>query len=301
MEDPRQERLLVTREERLSALKAIDPESLGVGRRRWATVVDLLTQIEVRTCRDGCFCYVGTLAAAMAAGAGVHRATMERAAKVARELLLLSSLGRTSPRGDKLSSEWRIHWDRIRVLARQAGWKPPPDVAAEKTATTPSQTATRYPQTATFPNRNNSSTVSLVEDESTVESTRETVEENLSRRLAGSQPPPAAWGNLAEIEDKVWLLRRKLGPTRSPQRDWQNAVKWVRLSQTVYSEAWLWGPAAAAATKNKPWAWLQSTLAERAAKQGRNFWRDLAQLTIPAELVKPNLQRLQQELAEVNR
>lgn len=284
-EDRRQTLLLLSRKQRLDAVQAIDPDQLGIGRRTWANIVDLLTQIEVCTSPDGCFAYAETLAARMRVGAGVSRATLFRASKQARELGLLESFGRVNRQGTQ-SNEWRVNWHRVSVLAQAAGWEPLPEPAPPPDRR---KTETGVAQTETGGSHSETPLIGIVSRQFRPSKTSRpgspaATDESTSCTSSGDT---AAW-DTAAVLDEVWHLREKLGKFRS-ERDWSLAVKAVRLSQTCYSSTWLWGAVEVARGKRRPWAYLHTTLADQAEQLGRRFDRDLARLTnIPAELARPD-------------
>ncbi|QDV74278.1 hypothetical protein [Botrimarina mediterranea] len=107
------------RSQRFALLDAIDPASLepSLGRRRWAPVVELLKQIEFCSGRGECRAYTQTLAGRMRDGAGVSVDTVQRAAKLAKQLGLLVVEARVGRQGRE-SNAWRVQWDRVAALAK---------------------------------------------------------------------------------------------------------------------------------------------------------------------------------------
>lgn len=151
---PRQTRLPLSREDRFALLRAIDPASLAVdekpvGRRTWANVVDLVMQVEFCTARDGCFAYAETLAARMAGGVGVSRATFFRARSVAVAVGVVEAEHRHGRSGQQ-SNAWRVRWDRVQALSKSQLrlTETHPSQARGKTETAPSQIDTAPSQLA---------------------------------------------------------------------------------------------------------------------------------------------------------
>lgn len=108
-------RLPLSRDERLAALRRIDPDRVEIGRRQWRTVVDLLTQVELCSLRDGCHAYVETLAARMAGGVGVSRSSVDRARRTAEAAGLLTVTRRHDGHRQQ-SSVWAVQWSRVAIL-----------------------------------------------------------------------------------------------------------------------------------------------------------------------------------------
>lgn len=115
----RQKGLTLSREQRFTALEAIDPSQLSpsVGCRSWSNVVSLLKQIEWRSGNGPCRAYVATFAASMNDRGGVSEDTVRRASKLAQKLGLLRVMAHVGRRGRE-SNEWRIDWDRVGALSR---------------------------------------------------------------------------------------------------------------------------------------------------------------------------------------
>lgn len=121
-----QKRILLTRTQRLAALRAIEPRRLrrpdGSGRpvsvAQWRHVAEVLRQVELTTTADGCsYSYAATLAARMHNGAGVSRATFFRARGLAESLGLLVAVQRWGETvGQQQTNQWRVDWTRVAAL-----------------------------------------------------------------------------------------------------------------------------------------------------------------------------------------
>ncbi len=268
--DPKQTHLPLSRDERLSALRAIRAEDLQVGRRSWSNVVDLLEQIEFCTMRDGCFAYAETLAARMNGKRGVSRPTFFRTSKLAKELGLLSAMQRTSSRGASQSNEWRVNWAKVMSLAH--GTETPPC----QTETPPSQTDTPPCQTETPLIRINP-VVNPVFNPS--RSSRSTVEDDQKENWSEADQ--------AATRDVANRIVRALAPPRS-DADRSLVAKVAWLAGRVYSEHWLWD-AVEACRRTRPANWYAywfTCLAEGAAREGKQLERELARVRVPREFLQ---------------
>ncbi|WP_145112581.1 hypothetical protein [Botrimarina mediterranea] len=99
-------------------LEAIDPQSLDtpIGRRAWATVVNLLKAIAIFSKDGPCEAYVSTIAQWMSERVGVDRSTVHRASKLAQELGLLIIEPQYS-HGGRTANRWIVCWDVVEELA----------------------------------------------------------------------------------------------------------------------------------------------------------------------------------------
>ncbi|QDV75377.1 hypothetical protein [Botrimarina mediterranea] len=107
---------------RFKLLEAIDPQSLDtpIGRRAWATVVNLLKAIAIFSKDGPCEAYVSTIAQWMSERVGVDRSTVHRASKLAQELGLLIIEPRYS-HGGRTANRWIVCWDVVEELAEASG------------------------------------------------------------------------------------------------------------------------------------------------------------------------------------
>lgn len=279
--------LLLSREQKFAALAAIPPERVGVSRTRWAQVVDLLTQIELRTGQGVCHCYVETLAAVMNRGVGVSLPTFHRVRRVAEDLELLVRKLRHSGHHQQ-SNEWRIRWDRVSLLAGDAPAEAPQlappksDTLVRKSDTLGCQSDTPRCQSDTLYKRN-SSTVVQPYPRSTVDGDRV---DSHSRR----------GGSLALTEDQRRLARvawRRVAVTHGIRpggpRDLSLVVKAAALAaHGPLCEAWLMDAIDGLAHRSgaPPWRWLHATLRNNAAERYRvDFDAELRRVRLPAELI----------------
>lgn len=97
------------------ALEGVDPLSVGLTRRTWARVVELIKHVEYTTKEHLCRASVELLAAKMGEGCGVSRATLLRASAVAQNLGLLNVQRRSNRRGRE-TNLWQVQWDRVEAL-----------------------------------------------------------------------------------------------------------------------------------------------------------------------------------------
>lgn len=110
----------LTREARLKLLSAVEPVVAGLSRRTWLHVAELLTQIELRSSGEGCYCYCETLWTVMYGGRGVPRSTFFRVRGAAGRLHLLIGDERHNRQG-RTSNVWRVDWQAVAALAARSG------------------------------------------------------------------------------------------------------------------------------------------------------------------------------------
>lgn len=291
----KQTALLLSRDDKLAALAAIPPDRVGLSRLRWAQVVDLLTQIELRTGRGVCHCYAETLRAVMNRGVGVPETTFHRIRRAAERAGLLAKTMRHDGRRQQ-SNEWRIQWDRVSGLAagvevNEITSKPAQLAApkggtlAEKSGTPGRQSGARGRQSDTLYQRISSAVVQ--HEWSTVDDA-----DQKKRSAAAIAFGSAAWWTPERIEEARRLARqvvRKIGrPCRDP-RDRELVIKAAALALGPLCEAWLADAVAGviACRPAKPWAYLQTCLAEGAELRGVNLWGLLRRVTVPPAAVAP--------------
>ncbi|MEN0109685.1 MAG: hypothetical protein AAF805_03075 [Planctomycetota bacterium] len=290
-----QRSLPLERKDRLGRLAAVDPGLLGVGRRQWARVADLLTQVELTGVRGGCQAHVATLAARMNGGVGVSTATLHRAKRAAIDAGLL----RTEPQHDELtgrqrSNAWAVNWDRIGALAGWAevtGWpeaprdREPSDAAAAaepapqtdrgacRTDTPPCRTDT--------PIKGTHSTTTRPQGLST--SPSPSTEETRRRNLSGgrvSVPPPDRM--------EAYRVGRRIGRGRASRRDVELCWKLVAVAHEPscrLGEAWL-GTVIGAVDAVQPtnrWAYAQRVAFDQAAERGVSLGAELRRVAPPPD------------------
>ena len=337
----RQRRLPLTRGERFRALAAINhralalPDGRPVGRRLWAHVVDLVEQIELCGSSE-CFAYTATLAARMAGGVGVSRATFFRVRAAAEALGLIAAKHRHNGQG-QASNEWRIDWIRVESLAppraegptgprpaasaetgngdragrkasrraeAPAGGRPDGRKARPKTETHPCQTETHPSQTETHLYRGfNSSSACSPEtiDERPPRRPRRPAEE--AEHDEHREPPP--W--TIDERDRVRQLCRSAAakiaaPCQAPG-DRSLLAKAAYLALTRLDEHWFWDAVEGVRIMRprRPWAYLHQCYRASAEKRGLSFARLLAGVRVPAELLQPPEPRDQRLCAPAER
>jgi hypothetical protein len=271
-----QTKLLLSRDERLDALVATKPEDVGVKRRAWRNVFELLRQIEFCGGRsENSFACVETLAARM----GVSERTVQRAAAVAIGAGLLVRSARHRHNG-QASNEWAIQWDRIALAAGTLPEKaqskklsPTPDVVSptpDELSPTPDKLSPPI-ENQQIPSR---------------ESSRKVDRPNVDHGNAGAGKAlvdhHVDWDRAVGLASDVV---RKLG--REPSRaDWNTVVKAAALSH-CYGEQWLWDSLSAVESirPRNLYGYLWSCWEDGAKQQGRRFRRDLAALEVPIPAV----------------
>ena len=296
------------RNKRLELIGAIDPEALGVKPRQWARVVDLLTQVELCSQRDGCFAYVETLAQRMAAPVGVSKSTLLRAKDVAQEHGLLVVIKRHDGHRQQ-SNEWKVVWDRIAILAQSTNSLSPEDglpsvkidqsvssddqgftsdsslstttsegsFSGSQTDTPGCQTETPGFQNDTLYIRNSSSSVS-----SSIRSTRGRPEKSIherKRRAPALVPAPS-------VPDQVGNeIRRINGKRRLTREDAELVWKACAISEHLLGENWLQDAIAGViyARPRKPFAYLFTELSNATTEAGYSFRQLLARTERPTE------------------
>lgn len=292
--------LPLTRRQRFGSLRAIDPDTLGVGRRAWSRVVDLLEQVELCSQRDGCHAYAETLAARMAGGIGVSESTLHRTRRLAQRLGLLATRHRHDGHRQQ-SNVWAVDWTRITGLAGIEVTAP----LAEGTTDTPGyQTDTPGCQTDTL----------LIGTASTKTSTttfgrlgagrseKDRSEKDRSAnglaaagacprgRAPAEGPTPARRPRVA-IPAQVpppleHLARRVVARIGKPQsaRDLEAAWKWAAAA-SVLGEAWLAdlceAPHVVETRPRNPWAYCARVAQQSAAEQGVSLAQLMARTDPP--------------------
>ena len=302
-------RIPFTREARLALLAAIDPKIAGVSRRTWINVAELLTQVELTTGADGCFCYCQTLAERMFQKNGIPRSTFFRVRHAAGRLGLLVGEERHNRQG-KTSSAWRVQWDRVVALAARSGYvqaDAPPGAAdgfspggksetdRRQNGTDRSYSGTDRSQSGTMPYRGISSTVAFplaLSLGSTVDKGVDQKSEfrNAERGSGGAgragSPPPASRLPIAAARALAHRIERAVGRCTNA-RDWQLAAKVALLSYQL-GEAWLWGAVEAVRRRSSPagnpWAYFTRCLQDATRQRHKCLNRELARITLPAEL-----------------
>lgn len=236
-DDKDQVRLPLAREDRFEALRRLDPKQVGIGRRQWLRVVDLLIQVEVTAKNGDCHAYAQTLAARMAEKVGVSKATLHRARRAAEAAGLLTVSHRHN--GDRqLSNHWLVQWDRIVLLSR-----------ANKTDTGACQTDTPPCQTDTLIRNNLDLTLTELRS---VDASVEV--DQINREWDGPIAPPDP--------DEARRFGRRVGPPKS-RRDIEAAWKLTAL-KAVLGERWfghLTQGVQATPGIRTPWAWVMRTAA----------------------------------------
>ncbi len=265
-----QKNLLLSREQRIGALRSIDAGQLDVGRGAWGNVVDLLMQVEFCTMRDGCFAYAEVLAARMKQNAGVSKATFFRTVKLAKSLGLLVTESRYNRQGQQ-SNEWLVQWQKVAALAGGGGSHVLGRESQNDTGGSHFDTGGSQNDTPNIRNRTDISTVintGRLVDGDQIDDSKQT----LSR---------AELGGLRETGNRIL---RKIGGPKS-RRDRELVAKIAILSRK-FGENWLWDAVEGVVRTNprNRFGYLHSSLRNATRELGYNFDQQLARTVVPAEL-----------------
>jgi hypothetical protein len=286
MEGDRQAKFPYDRKERFAALQAIDRTKLPkpVGRIMWAHVVELLTQIDLCTGRDGCFAYTETLAARFYNNVGVSRAAFFRIKGLACELDLLTVENRKSPRG-QLSNEWRVEWSKIMTLAAREDVR----LCAPKVRPTRPQVRLTPSRTETPPSRSETHYKGITSSVALPLTSLRSSDERVSVSREPTQPKarrPSGWVDWDQAAILAREITRKLGPCRT-DKDRSLVAKAAALSRR-FGEFWLWDSVEAvvrARNRPNPLAYFHRCLADKCEGLGVDFNRELAALVVPPEVL----------------
>lgn len=277
------------------ALRLVNPAVVGLSKLRWMQVRELAAAVILCGVHDGCRASVSKLITVMNQNriktiCGSRAAFFRiRLAAVACGVLL------DEPEYDgdgRTFSERSIDLRRVRELVELSGRlassrrKAAASLKARKMRLTCDSPETHPLLYSNHSNLENSGRLTTGRPEISIDETRGPA----SVAPASPRVPSVAAGEL-DLEAVRRTVAKILDATRRApsSRDWQSCVKWAILAAPDrLGERWLLDALGAVVHATKPiqnrWAYLTDCLKENTAKAGRRYGREMARVTIPAEL-----------------